>query len=316
MHGPKVNVIDCTIRDGGLMNNSKFPLEVVRAVFEACCQAGIDYCELGYRNSKEMFDPNEFGPWRFCDEKDLQAATEGIDRRDTKVAVMMDAHKSDPDDLLPASESVIDLVRVATYVKDQSKAVRLVRAATELGYETTVNVMAISHAHLPDLEEMLDRIETETEASAVYIVDSFGSLYMDQLHFMVAKYQMHLKTKSVGIHFHNNQQLAFANTIEGIVKGATWADGTFNGLGRAAGNCPMELLISFMDNPDMDILPVLDCVGKHIIPMKKTIEWGYHIPYMITGILNQHPNPAMDLMINGTESEKTDYVKFYTMADE
>jgi 4-hydroxy 2-oxovalerate aldolase len=315
MNNQNVKVVDCTIRDGGLMNNSHFDLEVVRAVFQACCEAGLDYCELGYRNSKEMFDPTEFGAWRFCDEGDLRAATDGIDRGKTKISIMMDAHKSNPADLLPADESVVDLVRVATYVKDKNLAFRLAAHAHELGYETAMNIMAISHVHMPDLEAMLDEIEEKTNVRAVYIVDSFGAMYMDQLHFMVAKYQMHLKTKEVGVHFHNNQQLAFANTMEGIVNGATWADGTMNGFGRGAGNCTTELLISFLKNPDIDIKPILDCIGKHIVPLKKDIEWGYHVPYLITGILNQHPKPAIDLMASDGP-DKYDYVKFYTMVDE
>lgn len=315
MERSKVTVVDCTIRDGGLMNNSKFDLETVRAVFQACCQAGVDYCELGYRNSKEMFDPKEYGLWRFCDEEHIRAATDGIERGKTKVAVMMDAHKSNPHDLLPCEDSVIDLVRVATYVKDKNLAIRLAKHAHELGYETTINVMAISQVHMPDLEVMLDEVEAETNVKVVNIVDSFGSMYMDQLHYMVSKYQMHLKTKAVGVHFHNNQQLAFANTMEGIIHGATWADGTLNGLGRGAGNCPLELLVSFLKNPDIDILPILDCIGKHIIPLKDKIEWGYHVPYMITGILNQHPQPAIQWMeANGPD--KHDYVKFYAQVDE
>lgn len=315
MERTRVTVVDCTIRDGGLMNNSKFDLETVRAVFSACCRAGVDYCELGYRNSREMFDPKEYGVWRFCDEEDLRRATEGIDRGRTKVAVMMDAHKCNPADLLPRQDSVIDLVRVATYVKDKNAAIRLAKHADELGYETTLNIMAISHAHMPDLEVMLDEIEAETNVKVVYIVDSFGAMYMDQLHYMVSKYQMHLKTKAVGVHFHNNQQLAFANTMEGIIHGATWADATLNGLGRGAGNCPLELLVSFLKNPDLDILPILECVGTHIIPLKQTIEWGYHIPYMITGILNQHPQAAIQWM-ESHRPDKHDYVKFYAQVDE
>ena len=315
MERAKVTVVDCTIRDGGLMNDSNFDLETVRAVYKACCDAGVDYCELGYRNSKEMFDPAQYGLWRFCDEEHMRQATDGIDRKNTKIAVMMDAHKSNPEDLLPCEDSVIDLVRVATYVKDKNKAIRLANHAHELGYETTVNVMAISHVHMPELEVMLDEVEEETNAKVVNIVDSFGAMYMDQLHFMVSKYQMHLKTKAVGVHFHNNQQLAFANTMEGIIHGATWADGTMNGLGRGAGNCPLELLISFLKNPDIDILPILDCIGKYIIPLKENIEWGYHIPYMITGILNQHPQPAIQWM-DKQPPEKNDYIKFYAQVDE
>ena len=80
MQHEKTTVVDCTIRDGGLMNDSHFDLETVRAVFRACCESGIDVCELGYRNSKEMFDPAKFGAWRFCAEEDLKKATDGIDR--------------------------------------------------------------------------------------------------------------------------------------------------------------------------------------------------------------------------------------------
>ena len=315
MFRKKVNVVDCTIRDGGLMNDSNFDLETVRTVVAATCAAGIDYCEIGYRNSKDQFDPKQFGKWRFCDEEDLVAATEGIDLGTTKMGVMMDAHKSDKNDLLPASESVIDMVRVATYCKDVHKAIDIAQHADELGYETAVNIMAISHAYMNELEQVLELLDKETNCKVVNIVDSFGALYQDQLHFIISKFQMHLETKAVGCHFHNNQQLAFANTIEAILKGCPWAASTIYGFGRAAGNCCTELLLGFLKDPNHDILPILDVLGSHIVPLKKSIEWGYHIPYMVTGILNQHPTAAMNFM-GLPEDEKYDYRKFYTMADE
>lgn len=311
-----LTIVDCTIRDGGLNNNLQFSHDFVRAIFKACCDAGLDYCELGYKNSREMFDNDENGPWRFCDEEDLVKATEGVDRKWTKIAVMMDAHKSDPEDLLPADESVIDMVRVATYLKDLNKAIKTVNHAHSLGYETAINIMAISHAYSNELEAALVRIENETSAKAVYIVDSFGALYQDQLHFLISKYQMHLETKEVGGHFHNHQQLAFANSIDAIIKGCTWIDVTMNGFGRAAGNCCTELLMGFVKDPSHNILPILDAIGKYIIPLKKELEWGYHIPYMITGALNQHPNAAMAQMALADEDGKHDYVKFYSTVDE
>lgn len=315
MFRKKVNVVDCTIRDGGLMNDSNFDLETVRTVFAATCAAGIDYCELGYRNSKKQFDTKQFGKWRFCDEVDLVAATEGIDRGTTKIAVMMDAHKSDKNDLLPCNESVVDMVRIATYCKDVRKAIDLAKHADALGYETAVNIMAISHAYMNDLEKVLDLLDSETNCKVVNIVDSFGALYQDQLHFIISKFQMHLKNMEVGCHFHNNQQLAFANTIEAILKGVTWADSTMYGFGRAAGNCCTELLLGFLKDPSYDILPILDVLGSHIVPLKKSIEWGYHIPYMVTGVLNQHPTAAMKFM-GLPEDQKYDFRKFHTMADE
>ena len=67
MFYPEIRVVDCTIRDGGLTNDSFFEPEVVRAVYEAACGAGIDYVELGYRNNRAMLAPEQFGPYRYND---------------------------------------------------------------------------------------------------------------------------------------------------------------------------------------------------------------------------------------------------------
>jgi len=308
MFRPEIKVVDCTIRDGGLANDSHFSLETVRAVYEACCRAGIDYVELGYRNSKEMFSPDEFGLWRFCDEDDLKRAIDGIDPGQTKMCLMQDAHKAVPEDVLPCEESVVDMIRVATYVKDIDKAIRLANNATDKGYEATINIMSISHEGAPFLDEALQQIEEETKVLAVYVVDSFGALYSEEVQFLVAKYQQYLKTKEVGGHFHNNQQLAFANTIEAIIRNANFLDGTLYGLGRAAGNCPTELLMGFLKNPKFNIEPILDVIARAILPLRQSIDWGYHIPYMLTGILDQHPRAAMAWM-KGDKRE--DFVEFY-----
>ncbi len=308
MYRPEIRVVDCTIRDGGLTNDSYFTLETVRAVYAAACAAGVDYVELGYRNSKEMFSPEKFGPWRFCDEDQLRRAVDGIDPRQTKLSIMQDAHKAVAEDILPCEESVVDLIRVATYVKDVDKAIHLANNATDKGYECTINVMAISHEGSPFLDEALQQMEEETSVQAVYVVDSFGALYSEEVHFLIEKYKMYLKTKEIGGHFHNNQQLAFANTIEAIIRGANYVDGTLYGLGRAAGNCPLELLLGFLKNPKFDLKPVLEAIANTILPLRKEIEWGYHIPYMLTGTLDQHPREAMALM---KTAEKKEFVKFY-----
>ena len=310
MFRPEIKVIDCTIRDGGLSNNSKFTLDTVRAVYRAICESGVDYVELGYRNSKKMLPADQYGPWRFCEEKHLRQVTDGIDPRETRISLMMDSHKAEADDLLPASESVVKMIRVATYVKDADKAIHLCNEATARGYETCINIMAISKEGGPFLDEALQQFEEETQANAIYIVDSFGSLYSEEVHYLVERFKMHIKTKEVGVHFHNNQQLAFANTIEGVIKGANYLDGTLCGLGRAAGNCPLELLLGFLKNPKFRILPILEVIGSRIIPLRDEIDWGYHIPYMIAGMLNLHPQSSINWM-EGDNKNKHDYAEFY-----
>ncbi len=309
MYRPEIKVVDCTIRDGGLINNSKFDLDIVRTVYKTACDAGIDYVELGYRNSDKMFSRDKFGPWRFCDEKDLRAATEGIDKKETKVAVMQDAHKAFAEDVLPADESVIDMIRVATYVKDVDKAIALANNATDKGYECTLNVMAISTEGGMFLEEALHQMEEETQAKAVYVVDSFGSLYSEQVHYLVELFRKFVKTKEIGVHMHNNQQLAYANTIEGIIKDANYVDGTLLGMGRGPGNCPLELLIGFLKNPKYRIFPILQGIADAMIPLQKKHVWGYHVPYMLTGMMNLHPKAAIEWM---ADEETTDISAFYT----
>ena len=314
MYRPNLKVVDCTIRDGGLMNNSNFPLETVREVYEAVCASGVDYVELGYQNSDQHFSRDKYGPWRFCDEKDLRAAIEGIDARSTKLAIMRDSHKSYAEDIIPKSESVVDMMRVATYVKDVDKAIKIANTALEAGYEATINIMSMSVEGGIFLEEALQQIEEETKVKAVYVVDSFGALYSEEVHFFVEKFKNILKTKEIGVHFHNNQQLAFANTIEGIIKNANFVDGTLLGLGRGAGNCPLELLLAFLKNPKFRILPLIQAIEKKIMPLGKNIKWGYHIPYMLTGVFNVHPLSAMEWLEKDTNVEFSEFYKEITEA--
>ncbi len=304
MYRPEIKVLDCTIRDGGLMNDWHFDKKMVKDVFEGLARAGVDYVELGYRADKKQYSPSEFGPWRFCDEKDLREVAYECD---TKVSIMCDVGRTDYDAFLPASESIVKLVRVATYVKDIDKAIHLGRHVKSLGYEVSVNIMAVSHALEPDLDEALDQL-AETDFEMVYIVDSFGYFYSEQIHYLVEKYLTRLPGKQVGVHTHNNQQLAFANTIEAIIKGCNRLDATIYGLGRAAGNCPLELLIGFLKNPKFDVRPVFDLIQKYFEPMQKELRWGYEIPYAITGILNKHPRAAMAFM-KGVHGET--YREFY-----
>lgn len=307
MFREKIKVLDCTIRDGGLINNHDFDHKFVREVYKALSKSGVDYMEIGYKNSKKLFSEKDFGSWKFCDDGDIKKVIDGI-KSQTKISVMVDVGRVDIDDVKPKGQSPVDMIRVASYVKDIDKAIYLVNHFAEKGYETTVNIMAISKALDNELNEALQQLEEESKAEVVYIVDSFGALYQESIEFLIKKAKNILKTKEVGIHAHNNQQLAFANTIEAIIHNANYVDGTVYGLGRAAGNCPLELLIGFLKNPKFDIRPILDLISKEFIPLREKMEWGYIIPYAITGMLDEHPKAAMALR---NSSKKEDYREFY-----
>ncbi|NQT33478.1 MAG: nucleoid-structuring protein H-NS [Candidatus Omnitrophica bacterium] len=307
MFREKITVLDCTVRDGGLINDHYFEDHFVREIYKAISASGVDYMEIGYRASKKILSPDQFGKWKFCEEDDIKRAIDGVESN-TKLSVMVDIGRVHEEDILPCKDSVVDMIRVATYVKDVDKAIDLANLALGKGYEATINIMAISKALDQELDEALDQIERECKVSAVYIVDSFGALYSENITYLANKFKKILKTKEVGIHGHNNQQLAYANTIQGIIDGCNYVDGTIYGIGRAAGNCPMELLIGFLKNPKFDLRPILDVISREFIPMREKIEWGYLLPYAITGMFNEHPRTAMAL--RKTEN-KDKYLEFY-----
>ncbi len=305
---PEIKVLDCTIRDGGLMNNHKFDDQVVKAVYTACVEAGVDYMELGYKASRKIVVPGEHGAWKYCTEEDMRRIV-GDNPTSLKLSVMADAERTDyHEDILPKNQSVVDMVRVATYISQIPTALEMVKDAHDKGYETTVNLMAVSTVPEYELIEGLVML-ARSETKAVYVVDSFGTLYSEQVEHLVRKYLHYCKAsgKEVGMHAHNNLQLGFANTIEAIVLGANLLDATMAGLGRGAGNCPMELLIGFLHNPKYNLLPILRCVQDSIEPMRAKLMWGFDLPYMLTGFLNQHPRAAIKFKEAKTPGDIVDF---------
>jgi 4-hydroxy 2-oxovalerate aldolase len=171
--------------------------------------------------------------------------------------------------------------------------------------------MAISKAQESDVAQGLQMLAS-SNVDAVYIVDSYGNLYPEQIARITKFYQDILSPagKSLGIHAHNNQQMAFANTIESLSIGSSVLDATYSGMGRGAGNCAMELLLGFLKNPKYKLMPVLKFIEKYMLEVKKSgAVWGYDIPYMLTGQLNQHPSAAIEYIAQ----EQTAYGDFYQM---
>jgi 4-hydroxy 2-oxovalerate aldolase len=306
MYREELKVLDCTIRDGGLINNHYFTDEFVKAVYVAASQAGVDYIEMGYRSSREYASPKDFGQWKYCDDEAISRVIDGVES-DIKISIMVDAHRVLDQIFKPVDESPVDLIRVATYVKDIDKAIALVHRCCDLGYETSMNIMAVSAEKEHDLIEALDQT-AGCPCETIVVVDSYGNYFSEDIHRMVKMYMEHVPGKRVGMHCHNNLQLAFANTIEGIRMGANMVDASMYGIGRGAGNCPMELLIGFLKNPKFDVVPILKVIQDYMVQMREEVEWGYLVPYAITGMQNQHPRDA--IAIRKTE-QKDNYVDFY-----
>lgn len=288
----RIKVLDCTIRDGGICNDWRFDHAHVQRVFRALVAAGIDYMEVGYRTAPGAFDRDAVGPWRFCDEDDLRRA---VEPGQIRLSTMVDVGRVGPADIPHSRDTVIDVVRIATYAHQMDEALRLLEHCQAGGYETFINVMAVSTLPPDDVDRFLMRL-AGSGVDNVAIVDSFGALYPYHVRYLVHKYMNYLgEDIKVGVHFHNNQQQAFANSITAIDEGVDFVDATVFGMGRGPGNCPLELLLFYLDNPRYDVAPVLELI-EDFAGLREELRWGYQLPYAITGYYNMHPRTGIDRM--------------------
>ena len=306
---PNIRVVDATLRDGGLVNDFFFTDEFVRELYKTNGKAGVDYMEFGYKADKEMFDVDKFGKWKFCNDDDIYEIV-GDKENGVKVAVMADVGRCNfREDIRPRSDSPIDLVRVACYVHQIPAAVEIIEDAKAKGYEVSCNIMALSNCQESDIRVALDIIG-KSPADVIYLVDSFGAFYPESLARVCSVYEEFATkfNKKLGIHAHNNQQLAFANTIEAVGDGVDYLDATYGGMGRGAGNCQMELLLGFLKNPKYREIESFKFIEKYIVPLRESgVVWGYDLQYLMTGLLNQHPRTAIAF----TKEKRTDYAEFY-----
>ena len=304
-----IRVVDATLRDGGLVNDFYFTDEFVKALYYTNLRAGVDYMELGYKGSKEMFDVEKFGKWKFCNDEDVWDVIPEKNP-DLKLAAMADVGRCDYEtDIHDRSDSPFDMIRVATYIHQIPAAVKMIEDAKNKGYEVSCNLMAITTAQEGDVKVALD-ILGKSPVDVLYIVDSFGALYPEQLQRIAYLYNEYASKygKKLGVHAHNNQQLALANTIEACGDDVDYLDATYNGMGRGAGNCMMENLLGFLKNPKYNYYHAIKFVENYMLPLRESgIVWGYDLQYMLTGILNRHPRSAIAF----TKEGRTDYCEFY-----
>jgi len=300
MYRKEIKVLDCSIRDGGLINNYRFTDDFVKAVYRAVCEAGVDIMEIGKKLCEsDEYTREKYRKWNFCDEDDIKRVVDSFECENRPLlAVMYDVGRVDISCLPPADQSVVGMVRTACYVPDIDKGLDLVKRTKDLGYQTTINIMACSAAIKTDLVEALHQVNETAELDYLYLVDSYGAFYSEQVTSYLELYKKHAPKKELGFHAHNNQQLAFANTQQAIIDGVNMLDATVNGIGRGAGNCNLELLLNFLKNPKFNVRPVYRVIQEHLVALRREMEWGFNDIYGISGHLNRHPRNAMKQRAN------------------
>lgn len=288
-----IKLLDCTLRDGGYVNDWAFTKDFGFSLCRAVAESGCSYVEIGF------YDPHttNSSPWCHCS-PDLVRELRSTLPAGTGVAVMVNFGSCDLGDFPPAEDYPVDLIRVATAKKTKREATELAAELGRRGYRTTVNYMAITEYSNKEILELVGLMEANREHVAFfYVADSFGSLLPKRAREIFSTLAFGTNAP-LGFHPHNNLQLAFANSLEAIDTGFAIIDGSIYGMGRGAGNLFLEAALAYLEKqcPRFRLLPVLQFADLFVDALRDKLSWGYSLPQLISGVLSCHPNYPTNLL--------------------
>jgi 4-hydroxy 2-oxovalerate aldolase len=290
-----LKILDCTIRDGGYINNWNFSVDFGKALYWAVSSSGCEYVELGF--SSPLMDKASL--FRNCDSK-LINEIRGSFKNGARVSLLVDFSKELTADLFPRQGDLgADILRIVTRKADAERGAELAAQLAGKGYETSVNFMGISNYTPSEMNALACLMEKyKKQVTYFYLADSFGSLIPSKLRDILKTIRSQTNAP-LGFHPHNNLQLAFANTLEAIQGGVSIIDGSVNGMGRGGGNLPIETLLLYLGQVSptrYNALPLLDFAEIYMEPLKKQYKWGNSLAQVVSGALNCHPNYAGEML--------------------
>lgn len=301
-------LLDCTLRDGGYLNDWEFGHDNLVSVFERVVDAGVDFIEVGFLDDRRQFDINR----SIMPDTDSVAKIYGnLDRKNTKVIGMIDFGTCDIGNIKPADESFLDGIRVIFKKHLREPAMQFCNQLKDLGY--IVFSQLVSVTSYSD-EEMMDliRLANDVEPFAVSMVDTYGLMHQDNLMHYFELLDDHLKIEiALGYHGHNNFQMGYANCIAMLsnkTKRDLLVDGSIYGMGKSAGNAPLELIAMHMNkrlNKNYDIYQILEAIDSNISQFYTPASWGYNLYFYLAASNDCHPNYVGYLMEKKTLSVKS-----------
>ncbi len=297
---PTTNLLDCTLRDGGYLNDWAFGHDNIINIFERLVSAGIDIIEIGFLNETREYD---FDRTIFPDAISVNKIYEGLSKGTSMVVGMIDYGTCGIEQLIPAKESFMDGIRVIFKKEKKEGAIAFCKQIKELGYQVFAQAVSITSYNDTEFMELISLVN-ELEPYAFSLVDTYGLLHKNQLMHYFEFADKHMKTSiGMGYHSHNNMQLAYANCIEVMelppLKRDVIIDGTLYGMGKSAGNAPLELLATYMNDnlgKHYHCSQLLEAIDVTILELYKQIPWGYSFKFFLSASKDCHPNYVTYLM--------------------
>lgn len=305
----KISLLDCTLRDGGYINNWQFGNREIKKITRRLVKAGVEIIEVGFLTDLPHTENDSlFGS---CKEIDAICPDKG----ESMVAAMIALGEKEinPSVLPDKSETVLDIVRI-TFHRDNGeieRAISYARCLMEKGYKVCMQPVGTVAYSDKDLLTLIEKIN-ELCPFAFYLVDTLGSLYnADLLRLIYLADNNLLPEIKLGFHSHNNLQMSFSNAqriIEHKSSREFIIDCSLYGMGRGAGNLCTELIAKYTNNIGMssyDIANILDAIDNYIYPIYVNTGWGYNAHYYMAAIHKCHPNYASYFMNKQTLTMNT-----------
>jgi 4-hydroxy 2-oxovalerate aldolase len=275
-----MQILDCTLRDGGYYTNWDFDEKLVDTYIHAFNHLPVDYLEVGYRSNPM---DSYLGKYFYCPVHVIEKLKSKTNK---KLVIILDEKNTkaeDANNLLSPIVGLVDMVRMAIDPKNFKRALTLAKKVKDLGFEVSFNVMYMSTWR--EQKEFLDLIaEVDEIADYFYMVDSYGSVYPEDVREIIQLVRSKTKVK-LGFHGHNNLEMGLANTLTAIDEGVDIVDATVTGMGRGAGNLKMELLLTALSSKGKldftynELSKVVDGFDE----LQQHYKWGTNLPYMVSG---------------------------------
>ena len=295
-----IKLLDCTLRDGGYVNNWDFNKEQISSTINNLTKAGLDYIEMGYLTS--MYQ--DVGGSRY---QYVEIASNFIpkDRKHSKFLLMADVTQYDTDTLCPRTKNTIDGIRVVFYKRQIEQAVEFCKRVVEHGYDLFLQPMVTIDYSVTEFEELVQYFCNLCHPYALSIVDSFGCMKPEEIATFFKVLDRNLdKNIKIGFHGHDNMQLSLLNVIslfEVASERDIMIDASVSGIGRGAGNLHTELIVHYMNYAclgNYELEYIVHIMSNITEPISRKEQWGYSPYFMLTALKRAHPNFATYLLAN------------------
>ncbi len=304
----KLRLLDCTLRDGGYINDWEFGRDTLTSVFERLAGAGVDIIEVGFLDARRPFDENRS---IMPDTKSATRIYGGIHKGDAIVVGMIDYGTCPIANIEPCENTVLDGIRVIFKKHLMHEALAFCAEVKKLGYRVFAQAVSITSYSDPELLELIGLVNSVCPF-AMSMVDTYGLLHQSNLLHIFKVADAHLLPEiALGYHAHNNFQMGYANSISMLhadTQRDIVVDGSLYGMGKSAGNAPIELISMYMNEhcgKSYDVSQLLEAIETNILDIYRVTPWGYNFFYYVAASNKCHPNYVSYLMEKRTLSMKS-----------